>query len=412
MDKYHFYYDETEHSRTINHQTVSAENYYDGFVTTVLGWKEQDELEIERRFSVFKQKHFRRMTRDEFKSTTIKQKQLERGFASFNKDTAIFIKDFLDLFDEKIFIYISVFSKMEYVIKQVFSSYKNSSQVDMNLLKYSIIKAIVVYHPEEVISSIYDSPSAFLIALRRFLQSRIRSDKANTELKKMEIYQFKVILFLLDGADKIESFDWNYRSSLVGLELFLKEKSISESSLVIDQEARTFASAKMLGFSDVSEGESKQIFALQMADLLAGLVAKFMKALSKALKYQNSEDEVKKKLLDEGWFNLTDERFELYRSFYRIVMRLNEAWYKTYSGLYADDLICFTNLLAFINDFSSAEDLKSDLNMMPEYFNTAVCNGLNKHYSKIQHKPPVAQTKNVNYGSLHNSRGTRDFFDL
>ena len=33
MDTYKFYYDESEHSRKINYNTVTAPNYYDNFVT-------------------------------------------------------------------------------------------------------------------------------------------------------------------------------------------------------------------------------------------------------------------------------------------------------------------------------------------------------------------------------------------
>lgn len=38
MPEYQFYYDETEHSRKINYNTVSASNYYDNFVTMIVGW--------------------------------------------------------------------------------------------------------------------------------------------------------------------------------------------------------------------------------------------------------------------------------------------------------------------------------------------------------------------------------------
>ena len=45
MSKYNFYYDESEHSRKINYQTVSASNYYDNFVTMVVGWSaEKDDI--------------------------------------------------------------------------------------------------------------------------------------------------------------------------------------------------------------------------------------------------------------------------------------------------------------------------------------------------------------------------------
>lgn len=41
MPKYEFYYDETEHSRKINYNTVSAANYYDNFVTMIVGWSSE-----------------------------------------------------------------------------------------------------------------------------------------------------------------------------------------------------------------------------------------------------------------------------------------------------------------------------------------------------------------------------------
>ena len=42
--KYIFFYDETEHSRKINYETVTANNYYDNFITGIVGWKaEEDE---------------------------------------------------------------------------------------------------------------------------------------------------------------------------------------------------------------------------------------------------------------------------------------------------------------------------------------------------------------------------------
>ena len=46
MDTYKFYYDESEHSRKINYKTVTAPNYYDNFVTVVVGWTKEKEKEV------------------------------------------------------------------------------------------------------------------------------------------------------------------------------------------------------------------------------------------------------------------------------------------------------------------------------------------------------------------------------
>lgn len=383
MRKYHFYYDETEHSRKINRRTVTAENYYDGFVTAVVGWEEQYEDEIEERYRRFEEKHSKRMIGDEIKSTTIKQSQLKKGFASLSRDTAAFIDDFLDVFDEKTLIYVSTFSKMEYMINQLFVKYRNFPGVNMNLLRYSITKAIIVYRPDEVISSLYGTPGKFLQSLKIFLRSRIVDDQSNAELKSTEIAQFKAILFLLDNVAEVRSFDWDYRNSLTGLQLFLQEEEVRDYSLVIDRDARTAASARALGLENVSEGESTEVFALRIADMLAGIVAKLMKALAKALRYESVTEETKKKLLDAQWFSLSEERLALYKKLHKVVMQVNNAWYKVYSGVYADDLVCFTTFLSFVNKFASADEMKQNLDMMPEYFNAAACSELVRHYSKF-----------------------------
>ena len=40
-----FYYDESEHSRKINDKTIKSDNYYDNFVSVIVGWpKEKNRL--------------------------------------------------------------------------------------------------------------------------------------------------------------------------------------------------------------------------------------------------------------------------------------------------------------------------------------------------------------------------------
>ena len=56
MSVYDFYYDETEHSRKINYKTLNAENYYDNFVTMILGCPSEDK-ELIQRFLDFEAKY-------------------------------------------------------------------------------------------------------------------------------------------------------------------------------------------------------------------------------------------------------------------------------------------------------------------------------------------------------------------
>ena len=58
MDTYKFYYDESEHSRKINYNTVTAPNYYDNFVTVVVGWAKEKEKEVFKKYEDFENKDY------------------------------------------------------------------------------------------------------------------------------------------------------------------------------------------------------------------------------------------------------------------------------------------------------------------------------------------------------------------
>lgn len=76
MSKYNFYYDESEHSRKINYKTVSAANYYDNFVTMIVGWSAEKD-DILQRHAAFETKYADRKDRNgKIKSTMFQQKQI------------------------------------------------------------------------------------------------------------------------------------------------------------------------------------------------------------------------------------------------------------------------------------------------------------------------------------------------
>lgn len=82
MSTYEFYYDESEHSRKINYNTVSATNYYDNFVTMIVGWSSEKEEVLQRQAS-FEDKYADRKDRNgEIKSTMLHQKQFNLNLNS------------------------------------------------------------------------------------------------------------------------------------------------------------------------------------------------------------------------------------------------------------------------------------------------------------------------------------------
>ena len=68
---YHFFYDETEHSRKINYQTITASNYYDNFISVIVGWLSEDEDRIKDRYLGLETKYEFRKVNGELKSQTI-----------------------------------------------------------------------------------------------------------------------------------------------------------------------------------------------------------------------------------------------------------------------------------------------------------------------------------------------------
>ena len=165
---YNFYYDESEHSRIINLSTITGETYYDNFLVAIVGWDSDKEVEIKQKYLAFEEKYAERKKKGELKSDTFKSNQFKYGFASFNKPNVEMLNDLLSIIDDDFFIYLFVASKIEYVIIQLFKDYANSLFIDMDSVRYSIVKAILTYRPTEVINSIYAEPEEFVSSLIDF----------------------------------------------------------------------------------------------------------------------------------------------------------------------------------------------------------------------------------------------------
>ena len=417
MAKYNFYYDESEHSRKINYKTISAYNYYDNFVTMIVGWddKRTDVLE---KYEAFENRYSDRKDRNgEIKSTMLQQKQFKYGFASINKQNVNLIRDFLSIFDEDIHIYFSVSSKIEYLVIQLFQRYKNSFLVDTDFMKYSIIKALVMYRPKEVMQCIDESPQEFLEKLKTFFRKRIDSNKSNSQLKIRETEAFQQILFILDDISDDLKIDWDYHMSFDGFRKYLAEKNISRYYLMIDKEgkkdekSKTLKAAHEIGLDHSSEGDSKEYPGLRIADMMAGIIAKLLKGLCDALRYQSPEESTKKKILNAGWFCLNENQLELYKKLYLIICKWQPAWYKFYSGIYSDDLVVLNALLNFMNHFESVKQIQADIDMQGEYFNHFACEQLENYFEQKRCKLPIEPVLISDKGTYLNQRGEEVYID-
>lgn len=415
MSKYSFYYDESEHSRKINYKTITAENYFDSFIAVVVDWLSNTQAGLYGRYVAFECKYQHRKSNGELKSTTIKQSQLKSGFASFNADNLSLLEDFLTLFDERILVYYAVTSKIEYIIHQLFEHYENSIFVDMDAMKYSITKAILLYQPSKIMAGMYNNTGELIGLLKDFFTDQIEKDKANETLKQKEIEQFRQILLLLDDVSTIKTIDWNYDIAFVGFRKFLGEKGVHDYSITIDQEAEnsnTVKAAERVGLCSVSEADSLTSCGIRMADMLAGIISKLLKALHNALEYASPEEVINKKILDKSWFVVNERQLALYKKLHRVAIELNKTWYKSFAGTYSDDLIVLIALLGFMNHFKSVEDIKKDLDMQGEHFNAYCCNSLADYYERMRNKLPIDPVGDTLKDYFFNQRGAKVYFDI
>lgn len=415
--KYCFYYDESEHSRVINFSTITCETYYDSFIAAVVGWRSDKEKEIEHRYLDFEERYAYRKRNGELKSESFRSKQFAYGFASLNKDNIEMLDDFFSIFDDDCYVFLSIASKIEYVILQLFKNYHNSLLFDMDAARYSIVKAILTYRPQEVICSLYKSPREFVSSLVDFLSDRIERNKANLKLKRRENEAFENILYVLQDVETPSTLDWDYHMPFVGLDLFLKSKGVTDFSLTIDKEgkagveSKTLVAAKQVGLKNSSELDSKAHFGVRMADMLAGVIGKLMKSLERSLTPNGANSDVAKTLLDKRWFKLSESQLLLYKKLHHIVFEINNDWYKIYAGSYSDDLISLLGLLEFVNHFDTAKDIQKDFDMQPEYCNSCICRRLETHFQQMRNKLPIESIEPQTKEFFRNQRGAKIYFD-
>lgn len=411
---YNFYYDESEHSRIINLSTITGETYYDNFLAAIVGWDSNNETEIKQKYLAFEEKYAERKKKGELKSDTFKSNQFKYGFASFNKPNVEMLNDLLSIIDDDFFIYLFVASKIEYIIIQLFKNYENSLFVDMDSVRYSIVKAILTYRPTEVINSIYAEPEEFVSSLIDFFTQRIELNKSNIVLKEAENNAFENILMILQDVEPPTSINWDYHMSFVGFSSLLKSKRIADYSLTIDKEgnSKTHDAAIEVGIVNCTEVDSKEHFGLRIADMLAGIVGKMMKSLYHSLRNESNNATVTKTLLDKSWFKVSEEQLCLYKKLHHILLEINNDWYKIYAGNYSDDLISLLALLDYMNHFKSADEIQKDFDMHPEYCNTCMCRRLEEHFNSIHSKLPVEPVVPETDEYFRDNKGAKIYFDV
>lgn len=385
---YRFYYDESSHSESITEKTLNAENFYDNFITVIVGWDEAYESSLQTKYNAFEEKYKSRKAGNpaELKSSTIKTSDIVNGFASIkNKELTTLIEDYLSLFDEKVYVCISFINKVEFLVNQIIDGYDEEIWFDVDAFKYTLVKVLRTYKPQNVITQLYKNPSSMVDSIRVFLEERIKINENNLGLKQKENKAFKEMLFILDKLSPLKDVTWNYTAPFMGFSEYLDHKGITDYSLILDKEGteRTLNSAQKCGLKSVSEGDSLNHFGIRMADMLAGIIFKLSKSLFNALNSRVPDSRPQKLILNEEWFKLSNQELYIYKLLHNVFLDLNEDKMKRIAGIFQDDLICFQALIQYMNTFVSAGDITKNIKMQGEWFNTFCCEYLESYFKTI-----------------------------
>lgn len=248
------------------------------------------------------------------------------------------------------------------------------------------------------------------------MTDQITLNHSNGVLKKHENQAFEEILIFINDTEFPESLDWTYFAPFDGFGKLLLGAQIDDYRLIIDHEgdaSHTLNSAKYVGLQNVSEEDSMDYVGIRMADMFAGLISKLMQSLKLALIGDYKDGEIKKILLDSGWFALNQRQLDLYKKLYRVICENNDYWYKSYAGIYSDDLVSFVALLQFMNHFENIDQIhNSGLDMQPKHYNAFVCERLQDRYRIMRNKLPFEPIVDDGQEYFYNQRGAKVYKDI
>lgn len=376
-----FFFDESFHSRKINKQTIEDKGFFDNYVMTGIGCLRKDLYKNENLYKQFEEKHKEKFSikeNDELKSKIVKKDQYKYGIKSFNKKSLELYKDFWELMNQSDYIYyICAISKLEYILTQF--NYSIWGVRDYTSFVYSIVKAVNVYRPKEVLKALFEENDLLLGELISFLKRKI-TENENNPIKIQENISFKECIIILEKIDTENiNYKWNYSSIFIGFKKLVNELLVNNVRVVIDKEGNpndnTARACKKEGFKNVIETDSKKSITLRCTDLMCGFISRMMRAIYEDTKTSDEEEYRERKILDKKWFEINEEQFLLYKNIAKYFKKYAKYYWSTYISIYFDSFFQFIDLIYYFDEFNNFEDFNcSDSNSHRERYNGFIIN--------------------------------------
>lgn len=294
---------------------------------------------------------------------------------------------------------ISITSKFEMLITQLFKQYNDSVAIDystgtiistkMDAFKYSIIKSIRDYRPQEILSAIHSNPQRIPSLLVEFYRKKISQNERNMNLKRKENQAFNQAISIIEGISPNICIDWSYSDAFLDFLIFLNYLGIRDSQykLIIDNERyperKTVLNAAIsAGVKNAKQGDSAGHIGIQMADIMAGIVGKLLVKMSSNL-LENATESLEKRVLPSVWFMINQREQNLYKKLNKIIQNANHYRVVSENQIYRDDWILFLSLLDFMSQIDSYEIAGSNTDIPKnEKFNNLCIYNLQSYFNK------------------------------
>ena len=410
---YNFYFDETYHDRKITIKSSGKINTFtadksDSYIGVFWGFDNKKQSSVTKRLFALENKYIARYgLTSEFKSINIARQNFNFGVRSFNRDALDYYNDLFALLEQIApIIHVNIVSKIEYLVRNIFETadVNHTSGVSINSFYYSITKFIIVYHTEKLITALYETIETgdgtfFKEELLNHLEHTIAALKG-IKRKEREVPALLQLHMVVSGCTfnkPINSkYDFIYFQNFDGLMRLLDKLRISSQRAVItiDREEATYQAALHFPFKKVSQADSTRSVKVRLADHLCGFIGRMMYCLMEDKQFKEdpvtdidclaSNDLVRKRLLSSEWFDLQKKHFDLYQRIFRVlVVQQNEQW-GTMTWSYGDQASMFYSLLRYFGSYSSYEEYrKHSPQMHSEYYNSACCEDLERHYATL-----------------------------
>lgn len=325
-DSWVFYYDESMLSHVLSNNTIMANNFYNGFVTCIVGWKKSKEQDIFSKYSNLISS-LKQNSLDEVKSNYFKPKDFKYGFKSVSKYKTRFLSSFLDFVaSDDIFCQILVENKIVKLVSCLLEDYLSLSGLSYVAMVYSVSNLILNYKPKKVVQALTNNDkSLFLNEFLSFANQLLLRPDMDKYYMLSERFILEQLVYIFTNFNcfrsiPFEEFFWDYDLPFSLLKKHIDSLNLDVGAIYIDGEYKNNGNEvyddACFNFDEniVHMMDSKLSYGIQIADMFAGILSKLFIALNCEVGYGRNIEDTYVRHLSQEWFNVTDSCLKNYNT--------------------------------------------------------------------------------------------------